>query len=152
MNLTKNLLVAVCAFPVLALSSCGKNDDKPKASKTALLTEKSWKIISFISKDGTESVDIFKTAKPCEKDNVFLFKTDNTLVMEEGAIKCAADDPDSYSGPWAFADNESKLRFSLGTDEDDITYNIDVLSDTELKVILLYPDAPDYSEIITFRH
>lgn len=152
MSIKKTLIVAACGFFALALSSCGKNDDKPKSSKTTLLTDKPWKIVSFISKTGTESEDIFKTGEQCEKDNVFFFKTDNTLVVEEGATKCDADDPDFYSGPWAFTDNETKLRFSLEGDDDGTSFVIDVLSDTELKVILLYPDAPDYAEIVTFRH
>jgi hypothetical protein len=88
----------------LLFSSCGK--DK---TKTELLTG-SWKFTNAVS----GSTNVFATIPACSKDDVFTFLANGTVTTDEGPSKCNAGDPQTTSGPWRWAANETELI--LGND------------------------------------
>ncbi|OJY92140.1 MAG: hypothetical protein BGP13_08205 [Sphingobacteriales bacterium 40-81] len=103
----KHLLFAVVAFAVAGtFASCKKEDKK---SKTELLTAGSWKIKTLTVKNGATTVDLLALQQECYKDNLYTFKTDNTLIIDEGAKKCDEEDDQSYTTTWSFTDNETKI-------------------------------------------
>lgn len=87
------------------------------------------------------------TMEACEKDNIFTFKTDNTIVYDEGATKCDAGDDQTNNGTWSFIENEKKLVI------DSETLTILSLTSGELKVTSSYTeDGVTYTNEFTLGH
>lgn len=141
----KHLLFALSAFVVLGIfASCKKEDKK---SKTELLTTGSWKIKSFVGISGATRVDLLATQDECYKDNLYSFKTDKTLVVDEGAQKCDENDDQSYTTTWSFSDNESKI-----TVDEEIS-SIVSLTTSEFKVSsTVTENGQTYTYEMTFGH
>ncbi|MFT3946026.1 MAG: hypothetical protein QM763_03550 [Agriterribacter sp.] len=141
----RHLLLTLAAFIILGtVASCKKEDKK---SKTELLTAASWKVKATVAVSGSTSIDLFSTQDECYKDNLYSFKTDNTIVIDEGAKKCDEEDDQSYSADWSFAENETKLII----DEQNLT--LESLTASELK--LSYTSTENditYTYTITFGH
>jgi len=74
-------------------------------SNTQNLCNKNWKIVG-LTVDGT---DLLPLIPGCQLDNLFKFITDGSLVYDEGATKCDPNDPQTTSGTWSWASNETKL-------------------------------------------
>jgi hypothetical protein len=124
-------------FMTLAIlvSSCSKDDDEQKLTKTQMLTRK-WKQSDLlISENGASFTSIFNFFfDECEKDNIWEFKADGSVVVTEGNSKCDSSDPDVVaSGTWAFAENETKLVISV-VGEPSETLTIGELTATSLKL------------------
>lgn len=141
----KHLLFAVVAFAVLGtFASCKKEDKK---SKTELLTAGTWKIKAFVAKSGAVTVDMLAAQDECYKDNLYTFKADKTLIIDEGAEKCDEDDDQYYITTWSFSDNESKI-----TVDEEIS-SIVSLTTTEFKVSSsITEDGQTYAYEMTFGH
>lgn len=100
----------LAGFAFLVLSSCGKDDPDPVApkTKTELITAGSWRF-SSATVSGTDVSSFFQT---CQKDNVVTFAAAGTGILDEGASKCNAGDPQSTPFTWNFASNETQLFIS----------------------------------------
>ena len=104
-----------------ALSACKKNNDNTPAtpSNTDLLVAKSWRVTaqtytvsSAVLNGGNPlTTDIYAAyyATPCRADNFVTFNSNNTLVADEGALKCSPTDPQTKSGTWSFNSDKTKL-------------------------------------------
>lgn len=137
------LLLSILALITL-FSSCKKEDSK---SKTELLTAGAWKIKANYGIVGSTKTDLMLTMEACEKDNTFTFKTDNTVVYDEGATKCDDDDAQTDNGTWSFTENETKLVI------DGESATILSLTGSELKVSTSYTeDGVTYTSEITLGH
>lgn len=100
------LLIALACIVV----SCSKDDDdddngSSNLTNTSKLCNKNWKLIS-IKQSGVELISLLDT---CERDNLTRFNTDSTYTDDEGPSKCDPADPQTLSGTWTWADNETKL-------------------------------------------
>lgn len=105
-----SLYLAVAAMASLTLS-CKKDSDTATpapATKTALLTAKSWKVTDL--KIG--GVSLFSSLPSCTKDDLIKFNTNKTAVFDEGATKCSSSDPQTANGSWDFTTNETKLKIT----------------------------------------
>ena len=127
------MFVGVLAF---GLQSCKHDEEVPgddgsTKTKTEMLTTGKWLMESGTITPSIE-VDIFGTkvtisnywqllaaingttdAEPCVKDNLMIFNTDSTLILDEGATKCDPADPQQEDGGnWMFKENETKITFS----------------------------------------
>lgn len=95
---------------VLLLAACNKDDE---ASKTDNLTSGKWKITASVAKfpfnGGETTVDVYANLPACQRDNTAEFKTDGTLIADEGATRCSTNDPQQTTGTWSFAQNETHL-------------------------------------------
>lgn len=94
---------------------CKKDDDNKDTTKERVqfVTSSSWKY-------DTVGVDTNKDGKPdqpltgvsvqsCDKDNTITFKSDSTGVLDEGATKCDAGDPQKVPFTWYFKENGTVL-------------------------------------------
>lgn len=146
----KLVLVAISAS--LFFVACKKDDSLPDPNNnnnnnntSATLTSGSWKMVSSTSvieypaPVGTQTVDLFALMQSCVKDNLYIFKTDNTTVSDEGATKCNSSDPQQKTaGTWALINNNSKLQItenSTSITADILTLNSSTL---ELRYVTTY--------------
>ena len=88
----------------LLFSSCGK--DK---TKTELLTG-SWKITNAVS-GGT---NVLSQQSACSKDDVITFLANGSTTIDEGPTKCSTTDPQTRTGTWRWATNETELIVDNG--------------------------------------
>lgn len=130
-------------------SGCIDSSDKPIAPATTdnnseLLTTAPWKLSAFtvdpavdVNNDGTPETDLYPIAAPdsCTKDDITVFKTDQTYTREEGATKCdTTADQVFESGSWAFSENAKKLTLTKSLDSSSTILDIIILSPTTLKL------------------
>lgn len=148
-NSRRDLLLLSCLFILLTLAGCKK--DNENKSKTELLTQSPWIISSTEEKNATGSWIVnssWTSAPACEKDDITIFRTDNTYETNEGATKCSPSDPQVYeTGKWSFEENETKLK--VDTD----VVSIEELDENTLKIIGSYTfGSSTYHFRATFRH
>lgn len=120
----------------LIMHSCSK-ENASNASKTQLLTQKSWRLTGARSQiNGGLWNDDFAIGLPCVKDNIWTFTTAGTYIVEEGATKCNGTDPQVISsGTWVFTNNETNLVADiLGTAGSGDLLNILTLDQNTLKL------------------
>jgi hypothetical protein len=99
------------------LYACKKdhNNSNDANAKMQLITSATWKydtVALDTDKDGKpdQPIPAFVGAvQPCDKDNTITFKSDSTGVLNAGATKCNANDPQTTSFRWWFKDNENTL-------------------------------------------
>jgi hypothetical protein len=138
-------LMAVTAM--LIFSSCKKEDVKTQ-TKTELITQGNWKLVSDMNRTGNAAwVEDINSYAACELDNYFAFKTDHTLEFNEGATMCDVTDPQSQTGIWAFTDNETKLSLNGAAS------NLDELTRNTLIITYSFTDngVTEYNKL-TFKH
>lgn len=119
---------------LLIVSSCSKNDE-PSATKAQMIA-RNWKQTDLLaSQAGTPAVSIFDTFfEPCNKDDIWQFKSDGTYTVVEGASKCDPADPDTVStGTWQLTDNDTKIIIDDAS-EPAQTLNIVELTSTSFKL------------------
>ena len=96
-------------------SSCSKKSE-PTASKATLITTSTWKYSDAgIDQDVNGVIDSPFPAgslQACQTDFIITFKSDKTGIMDEGAAKCVATDPQTTPFTWDFANNETELTIS----------------------------------------
>lgn len=143
----KLILIAISAS--LFLVACKKDDSLPDPNNnnnnnnnnntSSALTTGSWKMVSSVSvieypsPIGTQTVDLYAAMTSCMKDNLYTFKTDNTIMSDEGATKCSASDPQQKTaGTWALINNNTKLQMTENSTS--ITADILTLNSTTLEV------------------
>jgi len=113
MKLNYTLLIVLSSFIILTINSCKKdNEDEP--SKTELITEKDWKMSSVKMDPGIMGfTDASYYIEECVKDNQYTFKTNGSIVMNEGDSKCdSTAQQEIEEGTWAFNDDQSQIIFS----------------------------------------
>ncbi len=108
----------------LIASSC-----KKEVSRTELLTSGSWQLIALQTDFFGVPADSYADMEDCEKDNLFTFKTDNTIDLDEGPTKCDPNDPQTRNeGPWTLFDNDTKINM------DSIDFDILELTESHFKI------------------
>jgi Lipocalin-like domain len=121
-------------FLLVILSSCSKNDE-PSATKSQMIA-RNWKQTDLLaSQAGTPAVSVFDTFfEPCNKDDIWQFKSDGTYTVVEGATKCDAADPDTITtGTWQLTDNDTRIIIDDAS-EPAQTLNIVELTNTSFKL------------------
>ena len=99
------VFIAFPAFLLLLCVSCKKDSD---ASKTELLTSTRW-LYQDVTRNG---ISIYASVQPCNRDNLFTFKTSGELTIDEGPTKCSPTDPQSANFPWFFFSNEDSISIN----------------------------------------
>jgi hypothetical protein len=109
-------------FPVvllllLSVAACKKKETTPEAvSKATLLADKNWRLTGATLNPPVVLIitvsDAYPYLESCQKDDLYKFKTDKTLSVEEGVIKCNTQSPVvKGTGTWSLNADETVLTF-----------------------------------------
>ena len=130
-NVIKCLFMATLVFSLFA---CKKDAVPP--TKTELLTAHSWKITAIETTINGIKRDIFTNSPACEKDDFETYKTDKTLISDDGATKCDPTNPQTQQAKWALLSNETKLEVSIVESGTPISFIYDIVELTADKMVL----------------
>lgn len=127
--LSTTVLIAL-GFAAVSCSKKKDSDPTPSKSPKELLTTGSWQL----SKTTTTFEGKTETAAPeaCEADDSYTFKTNNTLVTDEGATKCDAEDPQTDTDPYTLSEDGKTITMASGS----ITLPATIVELTDSKMIL----------------
>ncbi len=152
--------MAIFAIAFLStLESCTKDDDNASSgsvtvSKTGLISSEGWIMTAGSMTFAGQTFDVMDGMDECEKDDILFIKTDNTILMDAGALKCDPTDPQTESGgTWAFNSDETALIMTEGTDVTEL--EMTTLSSSTLILELTEYDSTFQSEIVmklTYTH
>lgn len=140
--------LAIIIVAALAFTSCKK--DKDKQSKKELLISAPWVIVKYEEKENNGNWEnTFPGFDDCSKDDKWIFKTDMSVDVTEGATACTGGTPNEVleSTTWQFTENETKLMIEASV------LNIDQLDANTL--VLSYTESlagVTYSTRITMNH
>lgn len=104
----KKIVLSLSAL-ALIVASCKKEEVQPivEKTKTELLTSSGWKIDKYeYDNDQNGSIDETYGADSCEVDDVISFKTDKTLTINSGTIKCGDN---GSSSVWSFYNSDNGI-------------------------------------------
>lgn len=97
----------------------------------SILTSGSWKITAYTLTSGAGTTDLLALIDACERDDIFTFKTDNTIIRDEGASKCSASDPQTKNdGTWSINGSKFTGSGSAGSQ----TWDIKKLDNTTFEI------------------
>jgi hypothetical protein len=129
--------------------ACNKDDDKKSDdpnTNVQLVTSASWKYDTVgIDTDNDGKINQALPAGygvvTCDKDNTITFKSDSTGVLNAGATKCNAADPQTTAFKWWFKDNGATIYtpdnvFSTGVTGD---FKVAELTTTRFRLLKDYP-------------
>ena len=142
----KHVFKAVTCILIISFSSssCSKSTDASTsataATKTQLLTSSDWIIIGleYRKETATTWTDDYALWLACQKDNKFVFKTNNSYEFNEGASKCNPSDPQILqAGTWQLTSNETVLAIQQETNGTD-AFNANIESLTSNSLIFSY--------------
>jgi hypothetical protein len=144
-NLLKMFVLLLSAASMTACSKSGGD----KKSNVELLTKAAWKYqIAGLDSDKNGTVDMeSQDIEDCNKDDLATFATGGTGTIDEGATKCDAGDPQSYSFTWQFKNNETELEY------DGEVYKVLSIDDSNLKVYYDYDfGGTTFRFLLIFKH
>jgi hypothetical protein len=100
---------------VASLGACKKNNETgPDASRTDLLTAKSWRMsAATITVGANKPTDEYAATQACERDNFIKFKTNKSVVVDEGATRCDPSDSQTQESTWDFNSDQTKLTIPV---------------------------------------
>ena len=142
------LLIGFVVFSCKKSSSGGSSN-----SNTQLITSATWKYDTAtldVNKDGKPDLPVPPgTILSCQQDNTITFKADSTGILDEGATKCNAGDPQSTPFKWYFKNNGDSL-YSPNPIFGGLSGSVKVstLTSTKLEVIKEYTSSGTSVNII----
>lgn len=145
------LLGVICSITIL---SCNNKEPK-QPTPSSYLTQGKWKLVSAQAAGGL--LDLMSSMKDCQKDNYYIFNTNNSITINEGANKCNDSAKQEITqGTWTLSNNDAKISIN-GTDilmgvnsltADITTLNFITLQVKKDTVVSSYPT----SVILTFTN
>lgn len=136
----KTLLIL--ASVTLLFSACSKKDDNNGGGVTGAasnLTTGKWiitsstSIVQYPNPIGPKTIDLWATFTACQKDNQYIFNTNNTNTTDEGATRCNPSDPQQITGgTWSLSNNNTVLTLTDGSTT--VVSNVLTLDNANLKL------------------
>lgn len=107
----KKLFMFFTLLVIITAHSACKKESTDSKTKTQLITEQSWILVSFrYNFNNGAWTDGYATIPNCQKDNKLLFQSNFDCILDEGITKCNSSDPQIFQqGSWLFLSNETKL-------------------------------------------
>jgi hypothetical protein len=113
------LMYSLLLIGSLSFLSCSKSDDDDNNSgnnASALITASTWKYSDAgldMNSDGVKDSGLPPgVIASCDTDNTITFKSDNTGVLDEGATRCNASNPQTVPFTWSLKNNGAEINFS----------------------------------------
>jgi hypothetical protein len=138
--MNKILLASILSVFIITISACTKDE-----SPSEILTGQKWRIAVWnvnpaIDIAGTKYTDITSVVAACTKDNFIEFRSDKSIIEDEGATKCNSTDPQSGpAGKWDLSE-DGKSLYLTDTDLSGLTGTIQAtvnrLDKSELNISL----------------
>lgn len=128
------MLVTIGMFMV----SCSKSEDKSRTDLLAGKTQKIWKFSAAtidppLPISGTTVTDLYAQWSSTYKDNLLVFKSNNTYNWEEGLTKDSPSDPDVFeTGSWTFNSTETIINM---TPSQNSIYELNIVSISEEELV-----------------
>lgn len=129
----KKLIIFLTIINIISLSSCKKDED---LTQTQLLCRASWILSAsvinpaYFFEDVGAITDYYAVLPTCIRDDLWIFKENESYSLEEGATRCDPSDPKIFDhGTWA-----SSLDFTTIVLTSNMYYNsveYDILELTE---------------------
>lgn len=134
---TMKYSIYLFAIVFLAFSSCSKKDDTVSRSTHIATTTWTLDVIGLdIDNNGSIDSDLPPgIIEQCQIDNILSFRSDHTGTMEEGALKCDVDDPQTREFTWSLSADEKTITIPeavLG----DISGVIKIISVNETEFVI----------------
>lgn len=144
----------------IVLSGCTKDGENPPEETKAELLLGKWLLTGFTTSpardangDGVKETDIFAIGNPCARDFLFIFKPAGVWQIDNGELKCNADEPQIITtGSWVLSTD----RKTVTTTDDDggvDIFEILQLDDKTLKLRVpnVYGNNVTHQDLLTFR-
>ena len=134
---TLTILFTCC---VLIITACKK--DKTQSPTAQKLQNGIWQISAstIIKYKGVDTtIDYYSSWRPCEQDDITIFKEDGKGSNEEYSNKCPEDDQTSEFS-WELQNNDAQLKISLNngkflsTGSNSIVFDILEVTDYQLRL------------------
>jgi hypothetical protein len=141
---------------IATILSCEKSKEEPVVkTKSELITTGTWKLTAYTSNpaydwygNGVFSTNILAVLNPCEADGFDTYKTNGTVEINEGALKCDPANPQTFTASWQFTNNESKILYD-GFDE----YELVELTMTTMRLQQTFVEnGVSYTHYETYAH
>mgnify|MGYP006995651492 FL=1 len=147
---------------VIMMSSC-KKDDETKTD-VEYLSVGNWKTTACTvnpgieMEDGTIITDIYNSTRAgigipeCSKDNLNSFIIDGEYIVDEGAMKCEPDDPQTISGTWILSVDGKTITITY----DGIVVVLTLISINDSTLVVSFPfyedtDSPTATMTLTLQ-
>lgn len=154
----KGLFYLMIAAAILVFA-CKKKSDDPgsgsndnNGSRPTALKTKSWKITSLNASGFGEIWTNDAFVAPCNRDNIYWFRSNDSVTNYSGASKCNSSDPDSIRSYYKFYNDNKQMILNMKLSSTIIvndTADIVELSDAKLKLNIEYSGIPG---TVTFEH
>lgn len=147
----KKILLIPALF-LFTLTACDKEVETAPATAKDKLTSGIWKMVQ--QGEDVNKNDILETGEQyplenCEKDDTYQFKPDQTLVVNNNALKCDDSDPASETLNWALTNGDTELILSQPGFP--ISLNFRILELTSATLRLSFTDGTDKGIIVYGR-
>ena len=141
MKKISQFLVFATLLVFTAFVGCKKDESEEMID---ILTSKNWK---FGTKDLNTATDPSGnntefTVPDCEKDDIFTFKTDGTMLRAYGAIKCDGNTATNKTVNYSFNKQTKELII------DGVKYTVAEENKTQFKYYAVVPNATGFSNVI----
>ncbi|TAE12552.1 MAG: hypothetical protein EAZ95_12225 [Bacteroidetes bacterium] len=135
----KRNVLATFMFALLFLTTACKEEEEvpptPEPTKSELLSAKSWKLTAATATVQGVTGSIMSEVAPCEADNIYKFKGDNTYEEDHATLKCDATEPQIISkGVWTFSEGGKKLTFPPYLFGEYYTFDVNEVTATTVKI------------------
>lgn len=155
-------LVCVLTVTLLSYSSCSKDDDSNSVSKAELLTANRWYIKALDVEPAYPVViggitfkvhDLYFLFDNCATDNYLIFNNDSTLISDTGNTKCDSDEPQTVYGTWQLDPAQTKISWSIPSENIDEEYGIAEINRESLKLVDIFEEnGVVYHGVLTLKH
>ena len=152
------LLGALLLTLSVALPGCkkGKDADAKPVDKSTFLTQsgRKWRITAYTTQAaGAALYDTYAHYAPCDKDNFVVFRPDQSLVADNGALHCPGEDPPTTQ-TWSLSSDARKLTLTAPASSggDSVVIQVLELTPTTLRIqfVKVAVLTPSVTHAITF--
>lgn len=143
--------IQIFTIMLLALAACGAKDNNTEALQNILI-QGPWTSMDYLT-DKTGTGNFVSQYGPCDRDNVWDFKTAGTYTYDDGPTSCDPSDPlEDVPGKWELRQNETVLYLSVGGDiaVDEMEAQVLSYGPNELQLLLISNSLPK-EKIILYR-